>query len=71
MPKLDDLQVDETNSTYSAWYWDKPSHSWKQYLHQDKYRYFWPNAIHDVVTILETNYPNSYRIYRHDTTRTV
>lgn len=71
MPRLDELQLDETNSTYSAWYWDDQHHAWTQYLYQDKYRYFWPKAIHDVVTDLEKNYPDSYRIYRHDTTRTV
>lgn len=71
MPKLEDLQLDETNSTFSAWYWDKKAHSWSQYLYLSKYRYFWSDALHDVITFLEKNYPDSYRIYRHDTTRTV
>ena len=71
MPKIDELGLDDVNTTYSAWYWDDLPHAWVQYLHQGKYRYFWPVALHEVITFLEQNYSGVYRIYRHDTTRTV
>ena len=68
--KLEELDLDETNSTYSATYWDEISHQWKTYLFRGKYRYFWPDALGEVLDILNKNSAQGqYRIYRHDTTR--
>lgn len=68
--RLQELDLDEVNSTYSAIYWDDTTHSWMQYFHLGKYRYFWPNALHEVITNLETS-KCEYRVFRLDTTRTV
>lgn len=70
MPKLDELDLQETNSTYSAIYWEEASHSWKQYLHRGKYRFFYPDQVDEAIEFLSEHTTSGlYRIYRHDTTR--
>lgn len=68
--RLDELDLDETNSTYSATYWDEITDTWKQFLYRGKYRYFWPDALGEVLDQLNQDTAHGqYRIYRHDTTR--
>lgn len=71
MKRLQDLKRDDTNTTYSAWIFDRYSNTWTQYYYRGKYRFFWEGSLHDVLTCLDENHPGEYRIYRHDTTRTL
>lgn len=64
--KIEELDLQETNSTYSAIFWDERSASWVNYLHRGKYRYFYPDQVNAVLDCLSDK---EYRLYRHDTTR--
>lgn len=67
--RLEDLDLQETNSTYSAIYWDEYSRTWISYLHRGRYRYFYPDQVDEVLAELQNVPSGQYRLYRHDTTR--